>query len=139
MNTLSRTLSVFALVAALALPACGGPTVYALVGTPRSIGTDGTVEVDAHENGNYMVEIELRHLPPPARLGDGLTTYVVWFIRDGVAPTLAGALDYDDAERTGTMVATTPYSQFRVRVTAEENRDVTSPSDVVVAEQLVEE
>ena len=139
MNMLSRTLTSLALVTTLLLAACGGPTVYALVGTPRSVGTDGTVEVEATDGGNFLVNITLNHLPPPARLGDGLTTYVVWFIRDGVAPTLAGTLNFDEEERSGSMMATTPYSQFRVRVTAEETRDVSSPSTIVVADQLVEE
>lgn len=139
MSMMSRTLSALALVATLSLAACGGPTVYTMVGTPLSVGTDGTVKVEAIDGGNYMVQVELNHLPPPARLGDGLTTYVVWFIREGIAPTLAGALNFDEANRTGTMMATTPYSQFRIRVTAEQTRDVASPSTVVVADQLVEE
>lgn len=139
MRKLSRTLSVFTLLATLLLTACGGPTVYALVGTPRSIGTDGRVEVEATDAGNFLVKVELANLVPPGRFSEGLTTYVVWFIRDGVAPTLAGSLDFNEEERSGTMMATTPYSQFRVRVTAEETRDVASPSEYVVADQLVQE
>lgn len=139
MRKLSRTLSVFTLLATLLLAACGGPTVYALVGTPRSIGTDGRVEVEATDAGNFLVRVELANLVPPERFSEGLTTYVVWFIRDGVAPTLAGSLDFNEEERSGSMLATTPYSQFRVRVTAEETRDVASPSEYVVADQLVQE
>ena len=139
MRKLSRTLSVLTLLATLLLAACGGPTVYALVGTPRSIGTDGRVEVEESEGGNYLVQVQVNHLPPPARLAEGLTTYVVWFIRDGVAPTLAGSLNFNEEERNGSMLATTPYSQFRVRVTAEETRDVASPSEFIIADQLVQE
>ena len=90
MRKLSRPLSVLTLLASMLLAACGGPTVYALVGTARSIGTDGSVEVEEGEGGNYMVEVQVNHLPPPARLGEGLTTNVVWFIREGVAPSMAG-------------------------------------------------
>lgn len=139
MRKLSRTLSVLTLLATLLLGACGGPTVYALVGTPRSIGTDGRVEVEESEGGNYLVEVQVNHLVPPERLGEGLTTYVVWFIREGVAPTLAGSLNFNEEERSGSMLATTPYSQFRVRVTAEETRDVASPSEFIIADQLVQE
>mgnify|MGYP006999943502 CR=1 FL=1 len=139
MRKLSRPLSVLTLLASMLLAACGGPTVYALVGTARSIGTDGSVEVEEGEGGNYMVEVQVNHLPPPARLGEGLTTYVVWFIREGVAPTLAGSLNFNEEERNGRLIATTPYSQFRVRVTAEETRDVPSPSEYIVADQLVQE
>jgi hypothetical protein len=139
-TSLSRSpLTLVLALLGLALAACGGPTVYALVGTARSVGTDGTVEVEPTDGGNFMVTVSLNHLPPPDRLGDGMTTYVVWFIRDGVAPALAGALNFDPEERNGTMMATTPYSQFRIRVTAEETRDVASPSEIIVADQLVEE
>jgi len=75
----------------------------------------------------------MEHLPPPARLGDGLTTYVVWLQEDGGQPQKAGVLEYDDSDRSGTMRATTPNSGVTLIVTAEQNRDVVSPSEIVVA------
>ena len=133
----AHLVAAFALVATLT--ACGGPTVYPVIGTARTPGTDGTVEIESQDGGNYLVTVELEHLPPPARLGDNLTTYVVWFIRDGNAPSLAGVLVVDEDDRSGRLMATTPYTQFRIRVTAEESRDVGQPSDTVIAEQVVEE
>lgn len=134
---LVRPLALIAVVAFLGSAGCGGATTYQVIGTARSAATDGTVEVEEQDGGNYMVTVNMQHLTPPERLGDGLTTYIVWFLRDGNAPSMAGALDYDPDDRTGTMMATTPYNEFRVRITAEESREVAQPSEVVVAEQEV--
>ena len=127
-----------ALITALAGAGCGGPTVHTLVGTEISRGTDGVVEVEETSGGNYSVRVTLSHLTPPDRLGDGLTTFVVWFTPAGGAAVLAGRLDYDAETRSGEMIATTPYPEFSVRVTAEESMVVSEPGDVVVADQAVE-
>jgi len=126
---------VFAL--SLFVSGCGGPAEYVLIGSARAAGTDGTVQVEEIEGGNHMVTLTLDHLPPPARLADGMTSYVVWLTQDGQLPAKAGALDYDEDARTGHMIATTPLMRFTLRITAEENRDVTAPSDLTVAEQVV--
>jgi len=121
------------LVMLTALPACGGPAEYALSGTARAAGTDGTATVEVIEGGSFMVIVELMHLPPPARLGDGLTTYVVWLQEDGGQPQKAGVLAYDEDERSGTMRATTPNTNVTLIVTAEVDREVPAPSEIVVA------
>lgn len=112
---------------------CGGPAVFALTGTARAAGTDGTATVSEIEGGSQMVVVELEHLAPPARLGDGLTTYVVWLQEDGAQPQKAGVLEYDEDDRSGTMRATTPNTTVTLIITAEQNRDVASPSEIVVA------
>ncbi len=116
-----------------ALPACGGPAEFALTGTARAAGTDGSVTMEEIEGGSHMVMVQLEHLPPPARLGDGLTTYVVWLQEDGGQPQKAGVLAYDADERSGSMRATTPSENVSLIVTAEADRDATAPSDIVVA------
>lgn len=128
-----------ALVLAFALPACGGPAEYAMTGTARSAGTDGVITVDEIEGGNLLATVRLEHLPPAERMGDGLTTYVVWFQEDGGTATKAGILGYDEDERTGIMRATTPgQNQLTVLVTAEVDREVASPSDIVIARRALE-
>jgi len=116
---------------ALALSACG-PTTHSMVGTERAAGADGTLTIENGE-GNQLVTVELVHLPPPARVREGTSVYVVWLTPPGAQPTLAGVLAYDADDRTGTLRATTPHEQFGLIVTAEEAPDVVSPSDAVVA------
>lgn len=128
-----------ALVLAFALPACGGPAEYAMTGTARSAGTDGIVTVDEIEGGSLLATVRLEHLPPAERMGDGLTTYIVWFEEEGSSPIKAGILDYDEDERTGVMRATTPsQNQITVIVTAEEDRDANSPSEIVIARRVLQ-
>jgi len=117
------------------LTACGGPAEFPLTGTARAAGTDGTATVSEIEGGSHMVLVEMQHLAPPGRLGDGLTTYVVWLQEDGSQPQKAGVLEYDEGDRTGTMRATTPNTSVTLIITAEQNRDVASPSEIVVARQ----
>ncbi len=110
---------------------------YALVGAPLAAGTDGTVQVEELEGGNRLVTISVDYLPPPARLGDGLTTYVVWFVPNGQPAVKAGSLDYDPDNRQGRMHATTPLHRFRLKLTAEESGAVAAPSDVVVVNRII--
>jgi hypothetical protein len=117
---------------------CGGPSEFAMTGTERSAGTDGLVTVEELEGGNHMVTLELAHLPPPNRLGEGLTTYVVWFTAPEQAAQKASLLAYDEDDRTGRATATTPLSRFTVSVTAERNGNSGTPSDIVVARRQVQ-
>lgn len=115
---------------------CGG-TNYILTGTNHSVGTDGRVEVDEIDGGNSMVTIELEHLPPPGRLTESATCYIAWFQLAGQV-NKAGVMEYDDGDRTATVMATTPENEFTVIVTAESTTDVAAPSDYVVARQAVD-
>lgn len=132
-----RWLSIFLLLSSAL--ACGGPDEYAIVGTARAAGSDGTVQVETIEGGNTMVTIAIDHLPPVERLGPNLTVYAVWFVPPGRPPEKAGILEYDPAERTGRMMATTPHRQFTLKITAEPDASTVSPSDVVVASRVIGE
>lgn len=126
-----------ALALSLTLAACGGPAEYPLVGSARAAGADGTLSLEEIEGGNQMLTLTLDHLPPPARLADQATTYVVWLTQEGGQPAKAGALEYDEDARSGHMIATTPLTRFTLRVTAEPSRDVAAPSELVITEQMV--
>lgn len=114
---------------------CGGPKQYAIVGTPRAPGAEGTVSVKDIEGGNSMVTVSMSHLPPPSRLGEDLSTYVVWIVPPNGKPTKAGVLGYDKESREGSMRATTPAKRFTVKITAEKDRAVEGPGKIVVAER----
>ena len=119
-----------------ALAGCGGPSEYVLTGTQRAAGADGLVTVEEIE-GNRMVTVELEHLPPPNRISESATVYIVWVKPERGQPTMAGRLEYDPDDRVGRTRATTPHDHFTVFVTAEADTTADSPSDVVVARQEV--
>ncbi|MDH5491965.1 MAG: hypothetical protein OEY14_08420 [Myxococcales bacterium] len=119
------------------LSACGGPTVYAVTGSARAPGADGTITLE-DLGGNRLATVELNNLPPPDRLGNGLTTYIVWFQEQNGSPTKAGSLQYDPDERSGQMQATTPSNnRMTIIVTAERNANAQTPSDVIILRKPV--
>ncbi len=130
------TAGLAALALMALLPGCG-PTTYQFAGTGQSVGVDAKLEVNDIEGGNRELRLELNHLPPPGRLGGGLTVYAMWVIPSGQSPQLAGYVEFDEGSRRGTARATTPARRFQVRVTAERNRTVAAPSEHVVARQAV--
>lgn len=84
-----------------------------------------------------MVNVAVDNLPPAERLGSELRIYAVWFIVNGQPPQKAGNLEYDPDARTGRMMATTPHRQFTLKITAESDGSVVSPSDVVIANRQI--
>ena len=138
----SRSLRPLLAVAAGALvasstPGCASTQEFALVGTPRAPGLDGVVQVEGIEGGSRLVTVSLTNLLPPERLAQHYATYIVWFGASEGDPVKAGSLEYDEASRQGSMFATTPLRSFELRITAEPNANVTTPSDVVVARRRV--
>jgi hypothetical protein len=144
-----------------ALWGCGGsaPTVYGLrpalrpssavyalgngpaEAAPPPAGTSpdvtGSLSVEATQSGQNLVVVQLAELPPPERLGSGLTEFVVWIEDEHGHRVKAGVLRYDRARHSGNLLATTDLSAFTVQVTGERSEDVSSPSDVLVVERKV--
>lgn len=135
-----RHVTIFAVFACLALSAvgCGGGSwSYNVVGTSRDPGAEGTVQVEAIEGGNRLVTATLSHMTPPERLGNGLTTYVMWFRDPHGHSTKAAHLEYNEGDRTARATATTPLTRFRLVVTAERNNNTAEPSENVIFNQRV--
>jgi hypothetical protein len=126
--------SLAALLPLLCL-ACG-PAEYALAGTSRAAGTDGKVTVDKIE-GSYIVKVELEHLPPPNRLGQGINHYVMWLQPQNQQPQREARLEYDEDDRTAVATATTPQGRFTLIITGERTAAPTTPSDVVVIRKVI--
>lgn len=132
-----RTIAPLALlVASAALCGCG-PITYEAPGTARVVGADATIELEEIEGGTALVELEIRHLPPAARVKQGMTTYVAWFVPPDQPPQKASVLDYDEDDRVGRMLATSPERTFEVRVTAESKPGVAAPSSVTIISKKV--
>ena len=123
-------------VALFGLTACG-PQSYALRGTPKASGADGTLKVKKTEAGNYMLEAEMEHLPPAKRIEAGKKVFLVWLLAEDKQPVKLGKLAYDSGDREGLIAATTTEKSFVFRVTAEENSGVDAPSGTVIYEQSV--
>lgn len=128
-------LALISLLPLLAL-GCGGPSEYAVAGTSRAAGMDGMVTVEKIE-GSFIVRVELEHLPPPGRLGNGINHYVLWLQPNNQQPHREAMLEYEEDERIGRATATTPQGRFTLIITGERTAAPASPSDVVVVRKVI--
>jgi len=111
---------------------------YTINGGDRAPGADARVDITAQDGGNFLVEIAVSNLLPPARLSDGLTEYAVWFQGGNQQPTRVGTLTYDEDERSGSMTATTTHTSFQLIISGEAGADAVSPSDFSVFRTTIE-
>ncbi len=109
---------------------------HRLSGTTLADRAQGIAQTEWIEGDMVLVTVELDHLPPPATLGDGLTTYVAWAVtREGV--TKSRSFDYDARRRTGRAWLATPWSRFELRITAEPDAGAHTPGNEVVVRQAI--
>jgi hypothetical protein len=126
----------FGLAACLGIAGCGlfGPQTqaYPLDVTGNLPAAQGLVTVKPLDNGDNSVEVVVNHLAPPERSTPNATAYVVWFVpRMGGEPQNMGRLALDKNLR-GTFRTKTAFRDFDVRVTAEPNAAVTTPTHDVM-------
>ncbi len=128
---LNRLLSA-SLLGLCLLAGCGGGTVP-FTGMQQFMTADGEARWEEISGGAILVEIEMTNLPPPGRVAQGYTTYLVWFAPTGRTPSVATPLEFDEDDRTGRGTATNPTKTFDVLITAERNAQATVPSQYNVA------
>jgi hypothetical protein len=87
----------------------------------------GKVHSQNDHNGNTKVDVEVNRLASPQSLTPPYNIYVVWIQSRGEAATNAGELRVGD-DLKGTLTARTPYKQFDLFVTAENDPRASAPS-----------
>jgi outer membrane protein OmpA-like peptidoglycan-associated protein len=97
--------------------------------TPIIASGEGSVDVD-YKDGNARIEVKVKDLPPPPKLGP-YTTYVLWALTPDGRSSNQGVLG--DIEG-GKAKLDTQYSasQFALIITAEPHFAVTAPSNMIV-------
>jgi len=126
-----RKLAVITALAAFALSACGAAR-RPLVATTRAPSTNGWFSLGKDSNDNTRVRIFVEHMPPATRLGEGLTTYVVWIATpDRRVSVNAGQLKVGESQ-SAEMETITPLTSFSLFVTAERTNDVLTPGPTEV-------
>jgi hypothetical protein len=101
---------------------------YTLTTTPKVPAASGQVSVSTEKDGNHTVDIKVQHMAEPEKVFEGTSTYVVWLIAPGSAPTNIGVLPVDK-DLKGNLETKTPFKNFRVEVTAEASPAATQPTD----------
>lgn len=119
--------SAVCVMALLASCASGTRTVR-MAGSSDVPAAEGTVKASPGENGNTLLQVDVRHLALPGRVLEGATTFVVWALPLGEAtPQNIGALQVDK-ELHGTLKTLTPLRSLQVFITAEPNPATKVPS-----------
>ena len=136
MHSIRRWGVAGSLVGALALGGCGhmgrGSEQTWTMNTAESVpAAIGTVKVAEEKDGNTKVKVEVEHLAAPADVKAAASTYVVWLKPDSGTAQNVGALTVDK-DRKGKLETKTAFKDFQVFVTAEEDANVTHPSQTTV-------
>lgn len=106
-----------------------------LVGTPLLPRARGEAEIETQAAGPIRIKAKVKDLSPPAQFGSEYLTYVFWAIPPKGRPKNLGELRPDDGKSE--IEATADVQTFALIVTAEPYYAVTTPSEVVVMENLV--
>jgi outer membrane protein OmpA-like peptidoglycan-associated protein len=112
-----------------------GPTAIDFQGTVLLSKAKGSAIVES-KRGRVVIDAKFEHLEPPTRFGREYLTYVLWAITPEGRPKNLGELLVDSSYKAKTTV-TTDLQALGLMVTAEPYYAVTTPSDVVVLENLV--
>jgi hypothetical protein len=97
----------------------------------------GKVTTDNDRNGNTGIEVEVKHMAAPQSLTPARNNYVVWVQPRGKDPEVLGALRVN-SDLEGSLKATTPYKNFDIFITAEDNPKPDMPSGMVILKGTVE-
>ncbi len=95
-------------------------------------GAQGVVKLSHDNNGNTVMELDGHHLAPPANLTPAKSYYVVWIQPRNQPLQIAGTLTVNPQKEDASFKTSTPFKDFEVLVTAEDNPRPASPSDVQV-------
>lgn len=112
-----------------------GPTPIDFRGTVLLADARGEAKVQSRK-GATEIKAKFRKLAPPARFGTEYLTYVLWALTPEGRATNLGQIMTDGKNR-GKLQTATELQAFALIVTAEPYFAVTSPSDVVVMENIV--
>jgi hypothetical protein len=91
----------------------------------------GKVITSTDSNGNTSVEVQVEHLVNPQRLQPAKEAYLVWIQPSGQSPQLLGALRVGD-DMKGSIKGSTPFTNFDVIITAEDQLKADTPSSTVI-------
>jgi len=137
MKGFARTLLALGALSMPVLVTGCGSTEYQVRGSDRAAGADALIQVEDFEGARHQVRVSFSNLPPADRIGTGNTTFIVWSISRNQSPRNEGPVDYDPDARTGVAVFVTAEQALTVRVTAERNATVNTPSDQTIIQRAI--
>src|SRR5579871_3175104 len=98
-----------------------------LANTGATPAAEGKVVSSNDRNGNTQLDVQVKHLATPSSLTPAKNAYVVWVQPRGKDPEVLGVLRVNE-NLEGSLKATTPYKDFEIFVSAEDNPKPEMPS-----------
>lgn len=101
---------------------------WTMSATPKVPGAEGKVRAAAGSDGNQTVDVAVEHLAPAKTIFEGMSHYVVWLQPHGGGPAQnLGVLNVGE-DQSAHLTTKTPYKDFDIIVTAEQEAYATQPS-----------
>src|SRR5579871_4870925 len=113
----------------------GGPTMIDFKGTVLLPEAKGQAVVES-KRGSVNMDVRFERLEPPTRFGPEYLTYVLWAVSPEGRPKNLGEV-LTGTSNKGHLTVSADLQAFGMIVTAEPYYAVTTPSDVVVLENVV--
>lgn len=107
------------LCALLIWPFGSGRNVQMMAGSDNPA-AQGVVNVKKGDNGNYLLDIKVSSLAQPSSLRPPANVYLVWIEEPGRQPENLGQIQVNGKEQ-GELHVKTPFSRFKIFITAEQN------------------
>lgn len=108
-----------------------------LTNTGTAPAAQGKVITGNDRNGNTEVDVQVKHMATPQSLTPAKQAYLVWVQPHGQPAQLLGTLRVNE-DLEGSLKASTPYKDFDVFITAEDQPKPDTPSSTVVLKGSVE-
>lgn len=87
---------------------------------------DGEVKLKQDRNGNYLIDLSVKHLASPERLNPPRSQYIVWVQDETGKHHNIGRLAINNS-RAGSLKATTPHKPSQIFITAQDAGNITWP------------
>jgi hypothetical protein len=108
-----------------------------LTNTGAAPAAQGKVITSSDRNGNTQVDVQVKHMASPQSLTPAKQGYLVWVQPHGQPAQLLGTLRVNE-DLEGSLKASTPYKDFDVFITAEDQLKPDVPSSTVILKGSVE-
>jgi len=128
---MTRTRFAWVALITLLLAAAAWAREDKLTNTGVAPAAQGKVITSTDSNGNTSVEIQVEHLANPQSLKPAKEAYLVWVQPSGQSAQLLGALRVGD-DMKGSVKGSTPFTNFDVIITAEDQLKAGTPSSTVI-------
>jgi hypothetical protein len=128
MKVKNAVLSITLVAVVSLLAAACGPSKVPVQVAPEQPAARADLRVGADSNDNTTIDLRVRHLADPARLSPPRSIYMVWLRPQGGETTEPLGQLQVDKNLDGRLRAVTPYREFELLVSAEDDIEAFSPS-----------